>query len=85
MQRKQDLERYAEFNFWNQLPGKEGFEDVLKATLLKFWTPEFGGAGVTLKASRDKLKRWLERVVLIVKKEAPTLDKYGILALFVDR
>jgi hypothetical protein len=95
MQRKQDLERYAEFNFWNQLPGKEGFKDVLKKTLPKFWKPEFGGAGVTLKAIRDQLKQWLERVRLIVKKEAPNdallgdidisaLDKYGILALFVD-
>jgi hypothetical protein len=95
VQRKQDLERYAEFKFWNQLTGREGFKDVLKMTLPKFWKPEFGGAGVTLKAIRDKLKQWLERVRLIVKKEAPndailgdidisTLDKYGILALFVD-
>jgi hypothetical protein len=57
MQRKQDLERYAEFKFWNHLTGREGFKDVLKMTLLKFWKPEVGGAGVTLKAIRDQLKQ----------------------------
>ncbi len=66
VQRKQDLERYAEFNFWNNLTGKEGFRDVLKTTLPKFWKAEFGVAGVTLKAIRDQLKKWLERVGKIV-------------------
>jgi hypothetical protein len=60
VQRKQDLERYAEFKFWNHLTGREGFKDVLKMTLPKFWKPEFGGTGVTLKAIRDQLKQWLE-------------------------
>jgi hypothetical protein len=36
VQRKQDLERYADFNFWNNLTGKEGFKDVLETTLPKF-------------------------------------------------
>jgi hypothetical protein len=44
VQRKQDLERYAEFNFWNNLTGKEGFKDILKKTLPKFWKAKFGEA-----------------------------------------
>jgi hypothetical protein len=95
VQRKQDLERYAEFNFWNTLTGKEGFKDVLKTTLPKFWKPEFGETALTLKAIRDQLKKWLERVGKIFKGEAThdallvgiaitTYDKYGILGLFVD-
>jgi hypothetical protein len=95
VQRKQDLERYTEFNFWNNLTGKEGFRDVLKTTLPKFWKAEFGEAGVTLKAIRDQLKKWLERVGKIVNKEATddallgginisTYDRYGILVLFVN-
>jgi hypothetical protein len=74
VQRKQDLERYAEFNFWNNLTGKEGFKDVLETTLPKFWKAEFCEAGVMLKAIRDQLKKWLERVSKIVKKEA-TVDE----------
>jgi hypothetical protein len=54
------LERYAEFKFWNHLTVREGFKDVLKMTLPKFWKPEFSGAGMTLKAIRDQLKQWLE-------------------------
>eukprot|EP00978_Attheya_sp_CCMP212_P005158 scaffold11412_cov26-Attheya_sp.AAC.2 len=95
MQRKQDLDQYAEINFWNNLTGKEGFKGVLKTTLPKFWKPEHGGTGVTLKAIRNELKKWLERVGKIVKKEATndallcginisTYDKYGILSLFID-
>jgi hypothetical protein len=95
VQRRQDLERYAEFNFWNTLTGKEGFKDVLKTTLPKFWKPEFSETAVTLKAIRDQLKKWLERVGKIVKKEATndallgdidisTYDKYGILGIFID-
>jgi hypothetical protein len=64
-------------NFWNQLHGKEGFKDVLKTTMPKFWKPEFGGAGVTLKAIQDQLKQWLEQVRLIVKKEAPNDEFLG--------
>jgi hypothetical protein len=52
-------------------------------------------AGVTLKAIRDQLKKWLEKVGKIVKKEATddallgginisTFDKHGILGLFVN-
>eukprot|EP00978_Attheya_sp_CCMP212_P040256 scaffold217766_cov49-Attheya_sp.AAC.4 len=79
MQRKQDLDRYAEIIFWNNLTGKEGFKGVLKTTLPKFWKPEHGGTG---------------RVSKIVKKEATNndallgginismYDKYGILGLF---
>jgi hypothetical protein len=50
---------------------------------------------VTLKAIRDQLKKWLEKVGKIVKKEATddallgginisTFDKHGILGLFVN-
>jgi hypothetical protein len=77
------------------LTGKEGFKDVLKTTLPKFWKPEHDGTGVTLKAIRDELKKRLERVGKIVKKEATndallvginisTYDKYGIFWFFID-
>ena len=50
---------------------------------------------MTLKAIRDQLKKWLERVSKIIKKEATddallgginisTYDKHGILGLFID-
>eukprot|EP00978_Attheya_sp_CCMP212_P002261 scaffold4659_cov73-Attheya_sp.AAC.1 len=95
MQRKQDLDRYAEINFWNNLTGKEGFKGVPKTTLPKFWKPEHDWTGVTLKVIRDELKKRLERVGKIVKKEATndallcginisTYGKYGILGLFID-
>jgi hypothetical protein len=82
MHRKQDLDRY-------------GFKGVLKTTLPKFWKAEHGSTGVTLKAIRDELKKWLERIGKIVRKEATNdallgdinismYDKYGILGLFID-
>jgi hypothetical protein len=77
------------------LSNKLGFKDVLKITLPKFWKAELGGAGVTLKAIRGQLKKWLERVGKIVRKEAAndellgginisTYDKYRILGLFIN-
>jgi hypothetical protein len=63
VQRKQDLERQAKFNFLNILFGKEGFKDVplLKTTLVhKFW--KHGETAVMLKTIRDQLKKLLERV-----------------------
>jgi hypothetical protein len=59
VQRKQEVEQYAELTtFWNQLPGKEGFKDVLLKTtsLPKFWKPEFCATGATLKSIRAQLK-----------------------------